>query len=104
VATVSKEGFLSLPPGRPVRTYPARYVLGYRYGDVAGVLPLPGAPKPGTTVSRHGGERGRALVARSLGWNLEGFAPLMPDPGDVETMVNGAVKRFARSVPQLDRG
>lgn len=41
-------------------------------------------------------------LARSLGWHVEGHAPMGPDIRDRETMIRGAQHRINRRVPESD--
>jgi hypothetical protein len=86
-----------------IRTYDALYVFGYRVGDFSfDVLPVPELTKKNTCFSYNRVDVSRRVVGRSLGWHVEGFAPLIPDYKDLDTQRYGAIKRFAKSVPQID--
>ena len=63
--------------------------------DLRHELPEPLDVKAGS-ILRHS-EFGalRTKMARSLGFHVEGFAPLSPDVNDPETAMRGATHRFA---------
>ena len=59
--------------------------------------------KDGSSYTRRDVGETRTRIARSLGWHVEGLAPLAPDPNDPTLTEYGAKYRFMRKLPPVEK-
>lgn len=90
-------------PRQLIRTYDAIYLQGYLRSDYSRYFPDLPNMKQGSTLGGRYIHNKRTVMARSLGFHIEGAAPLCPDIKDPETVCAGAQHRFMRDVPKLSR-
>lgn len=78
-----------------------RGLYGVRYDDM--YLKKQPPSKPGTTLQHHFSRREPAALATDLGPTCLRYAPFAADPIDQPTVLHGALYRFAREIPPIDK-